>query len=130
MNPRSRSTLVRNRAYSKCRMACSIPPQYKSTGVQVAARSGENGSLLSWGLVYRNQYQDESTNVSSVSVSRRAGPPHCGQVAFRNRWCVPSGLWPVGVNSASSGNSTGSSSTDNGIMTQESQYTTGIGVPQ
>ncbi|MND00109.1 hypothetical protein D3C83_186090 [compost metagenome] len=32
--PRSYSTLVKNRLYSRCRMACSMPPMYWSTGIQ------------------------------------------------------------------------------------------------
>jgi len=30
------------------------------------------------------EVHDESTKVSMVSVSRRAGPPHFGQIAFTN----------------------------------------------
>jgi hypothetical protein len=41
--PRSYSTLVKKRAYSRCRMACSIPPVYWCTGIQAATRSGLNG---------------------------------------------------------------------------------------
>jgi hypothetical protein len=32
------------------------------------------------GQAKRAKYQDDSKKVSKVSVSRRAGPPHCGQV--------------------------------------------------
>ena len=32
--PKSRMTLVQNREYSRCRMACSMPPMYWSTGSQ------------------------------------------------------------------------------------------------
>ncbi len=31
---RSRITLVQKRAYSKCRIACSMPPMYWSIGIQ------------------------------------------------------------------------------------------------
>jgi hypothetical protein len=41
-----------------------------------------------------------------------------------------SGDWPVGVNSTSSGASTGSWSSGTATMPQASQYTTGIGQPQ
>ena len=34
-------------------------------------------------------------NVSIVSVSRRAGPPHCGQSTFRNASSRVSGLSPL-----------------------------------
>ena len=56
-----------------------------------------------------------------VSVSRRAGPPQRGQVVLRNASCVTSGDWPVGVNAASSGSSTGSWSSGTGTMPQSSQ---------
>ena len=34
------------------------------------------------GSVKRAKYQDESTKVSMVSVSRRAAPPQCGQATW------------------------------------------------
>ena len=37
------------------------------------------GSASFFGSVKRTKYQDESTKVSMVSVSRVACPPHCGQ---------------------------------------------------
>ena len=39
---------------------------------------GRNGPSSSPGEQYRKKYQDESTNVSIVSVSRSASPPHDG----------------------------------------------------
>ncbi len=33
-SPRSRMTFDQNRAYSRCRIACSMPPMYWSTGSQ------------------------------------------------------------------------------------------------
>ena len=42
----------------------------------------ENGSSVFFGSQNRRKYHDESTNVSIVSVSRRAGPPHFGHVTF------------------------------------------------
>ena len=39
------------------------------------------GAVVFHGSVKRAKYQDESTNVSIVSVSRRAGLPHFGQSA-------------------------------------------------
>jgi len=50
---------------------------------------------MSAGDRYRNQYQLESMKVSSVSVSRRAGPPHLGQVVFTNEASALSGLLPL-----------------------------------
>ena len=49
--PRSRSTFVKKRLYSKCRMACSMPPMYWSTGSQRFAFSGANGSSSLFGSV-------------------------------------------------------------------------------
>ena len=47
--------------------------------------------------------QDESTNVSMVSVSRRAGPPHFVHLAFTNSGTRPKGDPPVKVMSTFSG---------------------------
>ena len=38
-SPRSRITLVQKRAYSRCRMACSMPPMYWSIGIQYCVPS-------------------------------------------------------------------------------------------
>ena len=75
-------------------------------------------------------YQDESTNVSIVSVSRRAALPHVGQVVFTKLSTFASGLPPSGLNAASRGNTTGSCSYGTGTAPWVSQYTMGIGVPQ
>ncbi len=54
-----------------------MPPMYWSTGIQYFARSAT--IALSWsGQAKRAKYQDESTKVSMVSVSRFAGLPHFG----------------------------------------------------
>ena len=74
-------------------------------------------------------YQDDSTKVSKVSVSRRAGLPQRGQSVRTNSSHSASGLAPpVGVRS--SGSTTGSSSSGTGTAPQSSQWTTGIGAPQ
>ena len=39
----SYSTLVKNRLYSRCRIACSTPPTYRSTGNQRRTDSTSNG---------------------------------------------------------------------------------------
>src|SRR5215217_9760125 len=78
--PMSYSTLVKKRLYIRCRTACSLPPTYWYVGIQRRAASGSNGPSVYSGEMYRRKYQDESTKVSIVSVSRSAGPPHCGQV--------------------------------------------------
>src|SRR3989442_3509330 len=77
-SPRSRTALVKEPAYSRCRTACSIPPMYWSTAIHRSAFSGSTGRVVSWGEQYRRKYQDESTKVSIVSVSRRPGPLHFG----------------------------------------------------
>ncbi len=69
----------------------------------------------------RRKYQDESTNVSMVSVSRTAGPPQVGQVVLRKPSCRRSGDSPVGRNSTSSGASTGSWSSGTGTMPSVAQ---------
>ena len=56
-----------------------MPPIYWSTGSQALAMAGSVGALVFQGSVKRAKYHEESTNVSIVSVSRRAGLPHCGQ---------------------------------------------------
>ena len=55
------------------------------------------------------KYQDESTKVSIVSVSRRAGLPHDGQRQARNFSLLSSGL-PLPSGTRSSGSTTGRSS--------------------
>ena len=81
---------------------------YWSTGIQWLTLSWSNGRSSFQGSQNRRKYQDESTKVSMVSVSRTAGPPSIGQVVFRNDSLVASGDCPVGRNSTSSGASTGS----------------------
>src|SRR5215510_2882955 len=91
---------------------------------------GSNGISSLRGSVYRKKYQEESTNVSMVSVSRLAVLPHFGQVAFTNSGTFFKGDSPVPVNFACSGNITGKSFSGTGTMPQSSQYKTGIGAPQ
>ena len=43
---RSRITLVQKRAYSRCRIACSMPPMYWSIGIQYAAPSPTMASVF------------------------------------------------------------------------------------
>jgi hypothetical protein len=66
-----------NRQYSRCRMACFDPPVYWSAGIHRPRLRVER--RVRRARQYRRKYQDESTNVSMVSVSRRAWPPHDGQ---------------------------------------------------
>ena len=44
-----------------------------------------------WGSAKRRKYHDESTNVSIVSVSRRAGPPHFGHFTLTQSATCASG---------------------------------------
>src|SRR5437867_3830637 len=87
-------------------------------------------ALSYFGSTYRYMYQDESTNVSIVSVSRRAGPPHFGQVVFTNSGVAAKGDPPSPVSLTLSGSTTGSSLSGIGTIPSFSQYTTGMGVPQ
>jgi hypothetical protein len=68
--------------------------------------------------------------VSIVSVSRRAAPPHAGQVVLTQSSAAASGERPCGAYSSTSGSSTGRSDSGTGTMPQPSQKTTGIGQPQ
>src|SRR5450631_3432285 len=111
-------------------MACSMPPMYWSTGIQWLAMALSNGASGVHGSVNLRKYHDESTKVSMVSVSRVAGPPHTGQVVWRNSGLVANGDSPVGRNSTSSGASTGNWSVGTGTMPWSEQYTTGMGHPQ
>ena len=90
-------------------MACSMPPMYWSTGIQRSAAFSSTGAAVSHGSQKRRKYQDESTNVSIVSVSRCARWPQRGQVVHRKASSFRSGDSPVGRNWTSSGNRTGRS---------------------
>ena len=87
----SRSALVKKRAYSRCRIAWVTPPTYWSIGAHFFASSRSKGPSDLPGLRKRRKYQDESTNVSIVSVSRRAAPPHFGQVVLTHSVAAASG---------------------------------------
>ena len=58
---------------------------------------GAANSFLFFGSAKRKKYQEEQTNVSIVSVSRFAVPPHFGQVVFTKSGFVPSGEVPFGA---------------------------------
>ena len=78
------------------------------------------------------KYQEESTKVSIVSVSRLAAPPHFGQDTFTQSDAPPSGEVPFGERSKplASGRRIGSSLAGTGTSPHLSQCTIGIGVPQ
>ena len=67
--------------------------------------------------VYRMKYQDESTKVSIVSVSRRAGLPHFGHFTFKKSACLFKGL-PLPSGTQSSGSTTGKSASGTGTAPQ------------
>ncbi len=129
--PMSCSTLVMNRAYSRCRIAWVTPPTYWSMGPHCAMRSLSKGWVSSFGETNRRKYQDESTNVSMVSGSRRAGVPSTGLGTFTHSSAAPRGDVPLGVRFSPSlgGSSTGSWSSGTGTS-PVAVCTTGIGVPQ
>ncbi len=85
--------------------------------------------MSSRGEQKRAKYQDDSTNVSSVSVSRSAAAPQVGhETCFQRGWCS-SGL-PGFSKSMSSGSSIGKSLSGTGTVPHASQFITGIGQPQ
>src|ERR1700754_4503801 len=116
---------VKKRLYNRCRIACSTPPIYWSTGIIRLATAGVVGAFSFQGSVKRVKYQDESTKVSMVSVSRCALAPQLGQeTSFQGGgWssAVP-GLSKV----ASSGNVTGRSLAGTGTTSHLGQWITGI----
>src|ERR687886_441396 len=128
--PMSYRTLVKNRAYSRCRIACVMPPTYWSTGSHFSTSATSNGTSSRPTEQYRRKYQDESTNVSIVSVSRSAGPPQRGQSTLTQSVAAPSGEVPLGCRSspALGGSVTGSWSSGTGTSPSTGQWMIGIGV--
>src|SRR6266851_9860812 len=96
-----------------------MPPMYWSTGIQYFTRSST--MLFFWsGQAWRMKYQDESTKVSMVSVSRFAGLPHFGHERLTKDGVFASGL-PVPSGTRSSGSTTGSSLSGTGTSPQDAQ---------
>src|SRR3989339_49316 len=91
--------------------ACSGPPIYISTGNHFESIFSSKGFPSSCEHGYLKKYQLEQTNVSIVSVSRVAGPPHVGHLVVTNFLEVFSGDFPspFGVKSISIGSLTGKS---------------------
>ena len=75
------------------------------------------------------KYQDESTKVSIVSVSRSAGCAAARAAAREERAHFLSGL-PVPSGTRSSGSTTGRSFSGTGTGPSSGQWMIGIGVPQ
>src|SRR5664279_3249699 len=103
-----------------------MPPMYWSTGSHSSTTLRVVGDAVFHGSVKRAKYHDESTNVSMVSVSRRAAPPHCGHETFFQVGWRSSGL-PGLSKVTSSGNCTGRSFTGTGTTPHFSQWMIGIG---
>src|SRR6185503_12071236 len=106
-----------------------MPPMYWSTGIHLLATAGVVAEFSFHGSVKRMKYQDESTKVSMVSVSRRAPPPQDGHFTLVNAGLRSSGL-PGLSKVTSSGRRTGRSLSGTGTTPHLSQWMTGIGQPQ
>src|ERR1039458_3590034 len=106
-----------------------MPPIYLSTGSHSFTHFRSVGAVVIHGSVKRAKYQDESTKVSMVSVSRRAGPLHCGHATFFQVGWRSSGF-PGLSKLTSSGSVTGKSFSGTGTTPHLSQWTIGIGQPQ
>ena len=70
---------------------------------------------------YLKKYHEEHTKVSKVSASLYAFLPHFGHVVLIKLSHFLSGLSPSGVNSTSSGKTTGKSFSGTGTIPQSSQ---------
>src|SRR5665647_12271 len=106
-----------------------MPPIYWSTGSHSFAAVSVVGDVVFHGSVKRAKYQDESTNVSMVSVSRRAAPEHCGHFTFFQVGWRSSGL-PGLSKVTSSGSVTGKSFSGTPTTPHVEQWMIGIGQPQ
>ena len=120
----SRSALVTNR-WSKTKLPESDPATTRSDGSQVrrsgsARISSTVSSRASGGTVAGIHSHSASKWLSSVSVSRRPGPPQLGHVVSTKPGSSASGL-PVPLGRTSSGSSTGSCSRGTGTVSQRSQ---------
>src|SRR5690606_27148364 len=103
------------------------PPMYWSTGIQYAARSST--MVFASGQAKRRKYQDESTNVSMVSVSRPASAPRFGHFTFMNPGVLLSGLSEPSLTMLY-GNTTGRSCSGTGTSPHLAQWMSGTGQPQ
>jgi len=101
---------------------------YWSTAIQYRARSSTIDFAWS-GQAKRAKYQDESTNVSMVSVSRFAGLPQLGQVVFTKDGSLFADC-PCHLATKSSGSLTGNWSSGTGTSPQDGQWMIGTGQPQ
>src|SRR5437870_11601833 len=74
---------------------------YWSTAIHRSTFAGSTGRVVSGGEQYRRKYQEESTKVSIVSDSRRAGSLYLGQVVFTDSSASASGATPLLVHGSS-----------------------------
>ncbi len=106
-----------------------MPPMYWSTGSQWSTAARSVGASSRVGSVKRAKYQDESTKVSMVSVSRRAG-----RAALRAGTCFQVGMAVERVARLVEGDVLGQVDRQvrvgTGTTPQASQWMTGIGQPQ
>src|SRR6266508_35333 len=121
--PRSCSAIQMKRLYIRCSTECSAPPTYMCTGSHFAVRAASKARSSKSADGYRRKYQAESRKLSQTSVSRRAGPPHVGQLVVTNSGTSASGDEPVarGVQSVIGGSSTGSASSGTGTVPHVAQ---------
>lgn len=122
---------MKNLAYKRCKIACSIPPIYSSTEFQYfnCPWSKIWFHLKSLGVVYLKKYQLDSKNVSKVSVSLWASKLQLGHLVWIHFWFDSSGF-PLALNTTSSGSKTGRFSSFSGTIPHFWHLTIGIGVPQ
>src|SRR5664279_4081324 len=106
-----------------------MPPMYWSTGSHSLTHLRSVGAVAIQGSVKRAKYQDESTKVSMVSVSRRAAPAHCGHLTFFQVGWRSSGF-PGLSKVTSSGSVTGRSDAGTPTTPHLSQWIIGMGQPQ
>src|SRR3989304_6441358 len=91
----------------RCMHAGSTPPTYWATGANRRIFSGSSGARSFFGSMYRRKYQEDSTKVSKVSVSRRAGFPQAGHGTRSQRSAPARGVPRSRVYGRSSGGGPG-----------------------
>src|SRR3546814_5115573 len=79
------------RRHTRCALVTGVQTCALPICSQRAITAGSNG-LSAGALAKRRKYHEESTKVSSVSVSRNASPPHDGQLVCFHVGCRTSGL--------------------------------------
>src|SRR3546814_16945610 len=116
------------RRHTRCALVTGVQTCALPICSQRAITAGSNG-LSAGALAKRRKYHEESTKVSSVSVSRNASPPHDGQLVCFHVGCRSSGL-PGTEKSASSGSTIGSWPFGTGTRPPPGQWRKGGDVPK